>query len=330
MKQTSSAPVSLCINTLKLQQTNIMTVPLELKPASRPAPPTHHPTADDIKLILSDVDGTLLDNKHQLPTRTVDAIRHIRATRPDIPFIPVTGKQRVSCDFIIDALDLHAFPAACCHGSLIHAPGGELLSQASIDPEVVVGIAEKLRNANKTVLLYRATDVAMVSKESGSNTDWEQVSRGFDPMVVDQRDTDFLERVKKGEAVISKIFLPMDEECVEGWMKSLAHAYPGGYKMTRALPYVIELIPPAIDKSVAMDYFCRKFDISPSNVLAFGDGENDVGMLSRAGYGVSMGNAMEAPRKAAKYSTLTNNEGGVGHFLDSIFRPEMLQPLPAS
>lgn len=116
----------------------------------------------------------------------------------------VTHNPEFATSFIIDALDLHAFPAACCHGSLIHAPGGELLSQASIDPEVVVGIAEKLRNANKTVLLYRATDVAMVSKESGSNTDWEQVSRGFDPMVVDQRDTDFLERVKKGEAVVSK------------------------------------------------------------------------------------------------------------------------------
>lgn len=51
-----------------------------------------------------------------------------------------------------------------------------------------------------------------------------------------------------------------------------------------------------------------------------GDGENDVGMFNAAGYSVSMGNAMDAPRKAAAYSTGTNNEGGVGQFLDRIFR----------
>lgn len=43
-------------------------------------------------------------------------------------------------------------------------------------------------------------------------------------------------------------------------------------------------------------------------------------MFNAAGYSVSMGNAMDAPRNAASYSTGTNNEGGVGQFLDRIFR----------
>ena len=44
-------------------------------------------------------------------------------------------------------------------------------------------------------------------------------------------------------------------------------------------------------------------------------------MLSQSGFGVSMGNAMDAPRLAAPYSTGTNDEGGVGQFLDRVFRP---------
>jgi len=44
-------------------------------------------------------------------------------------------------------------------------------------------------------------------------------------------------------------------------------------------------------------------------------------MFKAAGYAVSMGNAMDAPRLAADYATATNNEGGVGQFLDRVFRP---------
>ena len=84
-------------------------------------------------------------------------------------------------------------------------------------------------------------------------------------------------------------------------------------------------------------YFCGKFNIKPENVITFGDGENDVGMFNASGYSVHMGNAMQAPRDAAKYSTGTNNEGGVGQFLDRVFRvssqferPPKLAGQPAS
>lgn len=51
---------------------------------------------------------------------------------------------------------------------------------------------------------------------------------------------------------------------------------------------------------MALAYFCDKYNVKPENVLSFGDGENDVEMLKASGYGVSMGNAMDAPRIAAE------------------------------
>ena len=65
-------------------------------------------------------------------------------------------------------------------------------------------------------MLYVADWVAMASLEQGGKTDWEAVSRGFDPMVKDERDTEFLSKVLAGEEKIGKIFLPMDEELVPG------------------------------------------------------------------------------------------------------------------
>ena len=52
------------------------------------------------------------------------------------------------------------------------------------------------------------------------------------------------------------------------------------YRMTRALPDIIELIPATIDKSVALAYFAQKYNVDPVNIITFGDGENDVGMVS--------------------------------------------------
>ena len=72
------------------------------------------------------------------------------------------------------------------------------------------------------------------------------------------------------------------------------------FKTTRALPYIIEIVAEEVDKSAALAFFCDKYNVKPENVMTFGDGENDVGMLTASGFGVSMGNAMDAPRLAAE------------------------------
>lgn len=110
----------------------------------------------------------------------------------------------------------------------------------------------------------------------------------------------------------------MDEEVVPEFLDLLHSSFPDvPFKTTRALPYIIEIVAEGVDKSAALAYFCGKYDIKPANVMTFGDGENDVGMFQASGYSVSMANAMDAPRNAAKYSTLSNNHGGVGAFLES-------------
>lgn len=159
-----------------------------------------------------------------------------------------------------------------------------------------------MKKHNKTTMLYVADWVAMASLEQGGKTDWEAVSRGFDPCVQDEREGDFIQRVLEGKEQIGKIFLPMDEEVVPEFLELLTKEFPNDkFKTTRALPYIIEIVNEEVDKSAAMAYFCNKFDVKPENVMTFGDGENDVGMLTACGFGVSMGNAMAAPRNAAEY-----------------------------
>ena len=215
-------------------------------------------------------------------------------------------------------------PSGCCHGSIIYSPDGTLQSQVGIDPKVVCEVTHVLRKANKSVFIYEHDSVHCVALEDHPTLNFYEITRGYDPSISDKRGTDYMERVERGEAVVTKMFLPMEVSVVPENMDMLNSVFKNGedYRMTRALKDIIELVPAGIDKSVALEHFSKVYNVDPVNIMTFGDGENDVGMFKASGMSVSMGNAMPLPATSSDFSTRTNNEGGVGCFLDAIFRPD--------
>jgi hydroxymethylpyrimidine pyrophosphatase-like HAD family hydrolase len=105
------------------------------------------------------------------------------------------------------------------------------------------------------------------------------------------------------------------------------HFPPSAFALTQALPNCVELIPAAHNKGTALRTLVKYMntnlgaDIKLENVIAFGDGENDVSMFRVAGMSVAMGNAMESARREATWVTESNDEGGVGRFLERVFWP---------
>jgi hydroxymethylpyrimidine pyrophosphatase-like HAD family hydrolase len=74
----------------------------------------------------------------------------------------------------------------------------------------------------------------------------------------------------------SQIFLPMDESVVPDMIDLIEKTFKKvPFKITRALPYIIEIVAEGVDKSAALAFFCAKFNIDPKNVISFGDGENE-------------------------------------------------------
>lgn len=68
----------------------------------------------------------------------------------------------------------------------------------------------------------------------------------------------------------------MDEEVVPSFIDLLEKEFSNvPFKITRALPYIIEIVAEGVDKSAALAFFCAKFNVKPENVLTFGDGENE-------------------------------------------------------
>ena len=81
-------------------------------------------------------------------------------------------------------------------------------------------------------------------------------------------------------------------------------------------PAFTDCIPKGTDKSVGIDIVCSHYGLDVSETMAFGDGGNDIGMLSHAGIGVAMGNASDEVKAAASYVTSSVDEDGIARALE--------------
>ena len=84
----------------------------------------------------------------------------------------------------------------------------------------------------------------------------------------------------------------------------------------RSAPFFLELVPKGIDKAQSLRRLLAKINLTPADMIAFGDGYNDLSMLKLAGMGVAMANAAPEVRADADYITLSNEEDGVAAALE--------------
>lgn len=106
---------------------------------------------------------------------------------------------------LVQQLKIEEFPAACLHGAIIYDKDRNIEQAMALEPHFVRDVSRLMRKHNKSTFLYVADSVAMVTKEENGSQDWEQVTRGFDPCVTDERDSDFMQTVLKGKSKIGKV-----------------------------------------------------------------------------------------------------------------------------
>lgn len=88
------------------------------------------------------------------------------------------------------------------------------------------------------------------------------------------------------------------------------------FSVYRSDPFFLEILPKGIDKAKSLDRLLHTLGLSKNEMIACGDGYNDLTMIQYAGLGVAMGNGVLPVRKAADYITLSNEEDGVAHVVE--------------
>ena len=125
------------------------------------------------------------------------------------------------------------------------------------------------------------------------------------------------------EHPINKCLIVGDPQRLIPLEQQLAARYAGRLSVYRSAAFFLECVPPGIDKAASLQLLIERLGLSREELMAVGDGYNDLSMIRFAGLGVAMANAAREVQDAADYITYSNQEDGVAHVVEKFF----LRPL---
>ena len=264
---------------------------------------TNHP----IRLIISDIDGTILDDQHQVDPNLKDMIPLL--SREKIPFVLASARSPLGMEPIARELGLGDNPLACYNGALV----------IKGDPQAYETIIEHPLDKKeiRTFLELVKTEFPSVSINLYSGKDWianrldkwvqiEAAITGERPMIQNE-----LIPVLNAQMPVHKLLL-IDEAPViqklHDYLQTLGFPKTSFYL---SKDNYMEVTAKHVSKEQALYEIAQHYQVPLEQVMTVGDNFNDLPMLRLAGLGVAMGNAPEAVKTEAKAVTKSNNEHGV-------------------
>jgi len=257
-----------------------------------------------LHLIVTDLDGTLLNSAHEVPPLTRAAIEAAQAQ--GVAFTVATGKTFPSTTWLIDQFGI-TLPVICANGTLIHAPDGTVLHEDPSPRELALEAVSVALEYGMPPVVY----VGLGRLSSVGDANVEEVVAHHDP--APDIAPDILEALSSAYKPYKLILMNQDPAQVERFQRLLESRFAGRALVLRSgLTSVVEVLPLGVTKGTALTRLLADLGIAAEHVITFGDNCNDLDMIRLAGVGVAMGHAPGELRAAADYVTTTNDEDGVG------------------
>lgn len=264
---------------------------------------------NDIKLIALDMDGTLLGADHDtIPQRNIDALRAAAAQGVQIAI--ASGRSWSLVREHAQMLGCVNFGITANGAYVLDTGTGAEMASFPMDSAQCVDIIGILRRFDLSFELYIGPDNYMQENELEAAAGLAY-SEKF--MALFRRNTTLVPDVAAVAAASEPgkfdIFYVPDELRAP---VAAALAATGPLAFTGALGTNMELNAPGVHKGRALAALTERLGLSPAQVMAFGDADNDLEMLEYAHWSFAMENAVDAAKKAARFATGPNHAGGVG------------------
>lgn len=274
----------------------------------------------EIKLIATDLDGTLLCDDH-LTLSPANREALTSAAKAGIEVVIATGRSLAAvAPQVLELPFLHYF--ITCNGSITTDREGHILRAAPLPLPTTLEILDYLGGMKELVVQLYADQKMYITR-----TDWERrevihlpafhlkVLFSDDESVVES----LTERARRPHSHVEKInlpyLLPKQKSEIKAW---LAQRYGDRVRAVSTMECNLELTDRDGSKGAALGALCDSLHIPTKQAMALGDAGNDIGMLQTAGIGVAMSNAIPEVQATADWITLSNEEDGVAHAIHSL------------
>ena len=272
----------------------------------------------DIRMIATDVDGTILPRGGAISPLTRRAVAACRAR--GVPFVIVSGRWIGALGDVIRAADAADQPVIIVNGSAVVGPDGRVMYERFMDPADVAAVYRVLRRYDVQINCYAPGALYCVNTRALAHP--SSMIKGYlggGRLVLDDvaaLEGEGLRRVYKLEGLTEDTAL-MDE--LRAALKRRT-----GALVTHSSWRNVELMSPGMGKAAALSWLAGELGIPLETCMAFGDNANDLDMLGAVGWPVAVGNAADEVKAAARIVADTDARDGVAKvILNTVFGEEL-------
>ena len=269
------------------------------------------------KLLVLDVDGTLLNDEREISKRTLAAL--LKVQQMGVRIVLASGRPTYGLMPLAKTLELGnygGFVLSYNGCQIIKAQNGEILFERRINPEMLPYLEKKARKNGFAIFTYH-DDTLITDSPDNEYIKTEALLNNLKIIKEDEFSTAI-------DFAPCKCMLVSDKEKAligleQHWEKRLA----GTLDAFRSEPYFLEVVPCGVNKANTLGALLEHLGVTREEVIAVGDGVCDVTMLQLAGMGVAMGHSQDSVKVCADYVTASNEEDGVALAVEKLILAEV-------
>lgn len=261
------------------------------------------------KIIFLDIDGTLTDSRKLITEKTRRAI--MKAAENGLIIAVASGRPEPGLAYAAGELemsDIGGYLLPFNGGIIKNAMTGEVIASDTISCEALETAYRAAKKYGIGIITYKEGDI-IAADRTDEYIDIESRINGMPVKLTDY----FLETVDFAPV---KCLLTGEPEIAAKAEKDLAELLAGKANVFRSEPFFVEVVPNGIDKAASIKKLTEILGISREEIIACGDGFNDVSMIKYAGLGVCMANGCDAAKAVADYIAPSNDEDGVAEVIE--------------
>ena len=264
----------------------------------------------EVRLLLADVDGTLVTNDKVLTDRAVGAVHSLYSA--GIRFAVTSGRPPRGMSMLTGPLELRT-PISAFNGGVIVDPDMTIVEQRVLPDDLVVPILRLLRSHGLDTWSYRGADW-YVTDLTGPHVDRELHTVQFGPTLAEN-----IESITDGVAKI--VGIGDDFAAVEAAAAAARERFGDHVTAARSQPYYVDVTHPQANKGAVAQYLSTRYGIPTAQIATIGDQSNDVLMFAHSGLSIAMGNASHEVQRAARRVTATNEDEGFAKAVEQFVLP---------
>lgn len=262
------------------------------------------------KLVALDLDGTILNSKHEIPNENKEAIN--KCIELGVKVVLISGREIESIKHYSDILGLDNYLTGY-NGSLITDNyGNKVIVNSTLNPSFAKLLIKESYKSKKFIIVFLKDKIIVSDNYSKWYTNYLDYTTAT-PVVVDNI-LSFLDDNNKWDE-INKICLSDDHKELVDFKEKIGREVNNEFTLLFSLPFFLEVYNIKASKGLALEKIANYYGVNIEDILAIGDGENDISMIKFAGLGIAMGNSNQNVKDYADYITLRNDQNGVSFAL---------------